>query len=341
MNAAYANWALGAALLALVASDVRANDTMAVLGAGGLTFTRTEQITMAREDLYISPERVDVKYTYRNTGDTPVTTIVAFPMPKIGGPVETMAAVPDEQSDNFMGFSVVQDGEEIEPNLQQRVLVQGIDFTEEVKAKGVPLQPLSAKTREAVAALDEAVIEDWLAKGLVVNMDYGAEKPEYVPTWELDSVYWWETTFPAGQEVEVEHTYRPSVGGTTGLVFLYDGKPSEQIEDYKKRYCLDDDFLKAAIKLEKSQNFDTGLYYFEQWLSYILMTGNNWFGPIEDFHLTVDKSNPNHIISFCGANVKKTGPTTFEMRAKDFVPEKDLEILMLVSSKDWNPGNQP
>jgi hypothetical protein len=341
MKVTFANWALGAALLALVATGSRANDTMAVLGAGGLTFTRTDQITMAKEDLYISPERVEVKYTYRNTGDTPVTTIVAFPMPKIGGPVETMAAVPDEQSDNFMGFSVIQDGEEIEPNLQQRALVQGIDFTEEVQAQGVPLQPLSTKTREIIAALDESVIDDWLVKGLIVNMDYGSDKPEYFPVWELDSVYWWETTFPAGEEVEVEHSYRPSVGGTTGIVFLYEGKPNDQIDDYKKRYCLDDDFLKTAIKREKSQNFDTGLYYFEQWLSYILTTGNNWFGPIEEFHLTVDKGKPGNIISFCGEGIEKTGPTTFEMRARDFVPTRDLDILMIVSSKDWNPGNQP
>ncbi|MDH4440581.1 MAG: DUF4424 domain-containing protein [Rhizobium sp.] len=329
---------LALALGAAASGTALANDTMAVLGAGGLVFTRTDQITMASEDLYISPERVEVKYTYRNTGDTPVTSIVAFPMPKIGGPVESMAAVPDEQSDNFMGFSVVQDGEEINPNLQQRVLVQGIDFTDEVKAQGVPLQPLSAKTREAIAALDQNVIEDWRVKGLIVDINYGSDKPDYAPVWQLDSVYWWETTFPAGEKVEVEHSYRPSVGGTTGMVFLYEGKTTDQIDDYRKRYCLDDDFLKTAMKLEKSQNYDTGLYYFEQWLSYILMTGNNWFGPIEDFHLTVDKLNPNFIISFCGEGVRKTGPTTFEMHAKDFSPAKDLDILMLVSSKEWNPG---
>lgn len=333
--------ALAMVLQGLAATGASANDTMAVLGAGGLAFTRTDQITMAREDLFISPERVDVKYTYRNTGDTPVTTIVAFPMPKIGGEAEPMVAVPDEQSDNFMGFSVVQDGEEINPDLQQRVFVRGIDFTAEVEAQGIPLQPLSDKTRQAVAQLDEAVLKDWLVKGLVASMDYGGEKPEYVPTWELESVYYWETTFPAGQDVEVEHSYTPSVGGTTGLVFLYEGKTSEQYDDYRARYCLDDDFLKTAIKLQKSQNFDTGLYYFEQWLSYILTTGNNWFGPIGDFHLTVDKGNANNIISFCGKGIKKTGPTTFEMHAKEFVPEKDLDILMLVSSKDWNPGNQP
>ncbi|RKE85869.1 DUF4424 domain-containing protein [Rhizobium sp. AG855] len=334
-----AAWAL--TLQGLAATGACANDTMAVLGAGGLTFTRTDQITMAREDLYISPERVDVKYTYRNTGDTDVTTIVAFPMPKIGGPVETMAAVPDEQSDNFMGFSVTQDGETIEPRLQQRVLVQGIDFTDEVAAQGVPLQPLSDKTRAAVARLDETVLQDWLVKGLVAAMDYGAEKPEYVPVWQLDSVYWWETTFPAGEEVNVEHSYRPSLGGTTGMAFLYEGKPDNQFEDYKRRYCIDDDFMKTAIRLEKSQDFNTGLYYFEHWLSYILTTGNNWFGPIGDFHLTVDKGNPNHVVSFCGQDIKKTGDTTFEMRAKEFVPERDLDILLLVSSKDWNPGNQP
>lgn len=332
---------LATVLQAAIATGAFANDTMAVLGAGGLVFTHTQQVTMAREDLYISPERVDVKYTYRNTGDTDVSTIVAFPMPKIGGPIEIMAAVPDEQSDNFMGFSVVQDGETIEPNLQQRAVVQGIDFTDELEAQGVPLQPLSDKARKAVAGLDETVLKDWLTKGLVADMDYGEGKPEYVPAWELESVYWWETTFPAGEDVEVEHTYRPSVGGISGLSFIYEDKPDELFEDYKKRYCLDDDFMKTAIKLQKSQNFDAGLYYFEQWLSYILMTGNNWFGPIEDFHLTVDKGNPNHIISFCGEGIKKTGPTTFEMRAKDFVPSRDLDILMVVSSKDWKPANQP
>ncbi len=55
----------------------------------------------------------------------------------------------------------------------------------------------------------------------------------------------------------------------------------------------------------------------------------------------MDKGNPNHIISLCGEGIKKTGPTTFEMRAKDFVPSRDLDILMVVSSKDWKPANQP
>jgi hypothetical protein len=194
---------------------------MATLEAGGLVFTRSNEITMAREDLYISPEKVQVKYLYRNTSDKPISTIVAFPMPKIGGPIEIMSAVPDEQSDNFMDFSVVQEGAEIEPNLQQRVLVRGIDFTDDVEAQEIPLQPLLKKTTEALKTLEPDVIKDWLAKGLIADINYGTggeAAPEYVPVWELESIYWWETTFPAGADVEVEHSYRPSVGGSAGLV---------------------------------------------------------------------------------------------------------------------------
>ena len=59
-----------------------------------------------------------------------------------------------------------------------------------------------------------------------------------------------------------------------------------------------------------------------------LKTGNNWGGPIKSFTLTVDKGDPRNLISFCGAGVTKTGPTTFRMKADDFYPEKDLEILI-------------
>jgi len=323
-------------LPALATTSVLANDTMATLEAGGLVFTRSEEITMAREDLYISPEKVEVKYLYRNTSDKAVSTIVAFPMPKIGGPVEIMSAVPDEQSDNFMDFSVTQDGEEIEPNLQQRVLVRGIDFTTEVEDQEIPLQPLAGETTEALKTLQPDVIEDWLAKGLIVDINAGSGsdvEPEYAPVWELESIYWWETTFLAGADVAVEHRYKPSVGGISGLSFVWDGKPTEYFAEVQKRYCADDAFLNAAMKLEKRQNPDAGIYYFEQWLSYILTTGNNWFGPIGDFRLTVDKLNTETIVSFCGQGVKKTGPTTFEMRAKDYYPEQDLHILLVVSNK--------
>ena len=70
--------------------------------------------------------------------------------------------------------------------------------------------------------------------------------------------------------------------------------------------------------------------YWESRIGYILTTGANWSGPIGDFHLTIDKGAPENLVSFCGEGVVKTGPTRFEIRAKDFVPERDLAILFLL-----------
>ena len=68
----------------------------------------------------------------------------------------------------------------------------------------------------------------------------------------------------------------------------------------------------------------------EQRIEYVLTTGGNWaLGTIGDFKLTIDKGDPDNVVSFCGENVRKTGPTTFEMTAKDFYPERDIDILIL------------
>jgi hypothetical protein len=48
-----------------------------------------------------------------------------------------------------------------------------------------------------------------------------------------------------------------------------------------------------------------------------------------DFHLTIDKGRPDALVSFCAANVKKTGPTRFEVRKASFRSDRDLSILIL------------
>jgi len=45
--------------------------------------------------------------------------------------------------------------------------------------------------------------------------------------------------------------------------------------------------------------------------------------------VTIDKGKPTSLVSFCATDVKKTGPTRFESRRKDFRPDQDLSILIL------------
>jgi hypothetical protein len=312
-------------------SPALANDSMAVLGAGGIELATTQSIIMESEDLYISPSKVTVDYVFTNESDRDIETLVAFPMPDLGNVTVEMRNVPNEDSDNFMDFEVTQDGEPIEVELQQRAVVHNMDVTDLLTEKGVALMPVGeAARRELAEKLDAEEEKDWVARGLIEASMWteGEDNTELVPAWTLKSTYWWRTVFPAGQSVAVHHSYRPSVGGTVDTAFLdTDGKPSEQMPYYRERYCVNDGFVKAVLAAKKNSSKNT--LWLEKWLSYILVTGNNWSGPIGSFHLTVDKENPKNLVSFCGEGVRKTGPTTFEMTAEDFFPQRNLDVLIV------------
>lgn len=321
--------ALLAASLAAGTLSAEANDTTAVLGTGGLIFGNSLEIAMEKEDLFISPEKVTVDYVFRNTSDRDIQTIVAFPMPDIEAGPYVMVAVPDYASDNFLGFSVVMGGREIEPNLEQRAFAAGIDVTDELTARGVPLMPFGDAAAEALKNVPADALQDWVRRGIVIPNEYDDEPETMLPYWRLRSTYWWDATFRAGEAVEVSHEYTPSVGGTAGTSFYYDGSFNENAPAYEAKYCMDDGF-KRAIEKSARANPDGYPRLTETWISYVLTTGGNWaLGTIGDFTLTIDKGDPSNIVSFCGSGVRKIGPTTFQMKAQDFYPERDIDILIM------------
>ncbi|OCW57234.1 DUF4424 domain-containing protein [Hoeflea olei] len=324
-----------ATLLLLAATHAApANDTTAELKTGGLVFVQTEAISMVEEKLYISPSEVRVDYRFRNTTDSDVEALVAFPVPDIEGGYAMVSFDPNA-GDNFLGFETTQDGQPIVAELQQRATVSDVDLTAELEAENIPLMPGAEVTEVALAALSPEAAARFEGLGLVrvEQWDDGSGmKAHLVPLWTLKSVYWWKTVYPANSEVRVSHRYASSVGGTVDVTYLDEnGEPrGERFADYEKRYCLDESMVRIAQKTRKAQIESGTQLYVENWISYILMTGNNWAGPIGSFTLTVDKGDPKNVVSFCGEGVTKTGPTTFEMTMTDFYPDRDLEILLLV-----------
>jgi hypothetical protein len=320
-------------LLMLAASAAQANDSTAELGAGGLVLSRSDVVRMAREDLFISKEEVRVDYVFRNESEEDVTSIVAFPMPEIEASPGLNVAIPFDSDDDFLGFEVIVDGAKVEPELEQRALAVGIDVSDELAAHGVPFFPYADAMSDTLAALPRDLLSSWKERGIIIFEEYddgSGPKVDVQPYWTLKSTYWWRMTFPAGADVEVSHRYTPSVGGSVGLTFFYDGRfdPRAQAE-YRLRYCMDQSFEAAVLKAAKASP-DGYPRLFETRLSYVLKTGGNWaLGTIGDFTLTVDKGDPKNIVSFCGTGVRKIGPTTFQMKATDFYPEQDLDILIL------------
>lgn len=309
----------------------RANDSTAALTTGGLVLVANADIEMRSEDLSISRERIDVRYRFFNRSGADRTVTVAFPMPDISYS-ESDIGVPDDQSDNFLEFRTVADGREVVARIEQRAFFGTSEVTARLRALGVPLQPRMKKTSAALDALPTAVQQQLLNEKLVRPDDYYQDKRlehHIAPEWSLKTTYYWEQTFPAGREIAIEHSYKPSVGGSVQTGVGSRTSTAAETKDYSTRYCTDKSFVAGVAALTKKKG-DTPPPEYR--ISYVLKTGANWAGPIGDFHLTVDKGEPGALVSFCETNVVKTGPTTFEARKTNFTPTRDLDILIVDAS---------
>lgn len=319
------------AALAVVflAAPAAANDSVAELGAGGIMLARTDDIALVREELYISADLVSVDYVFANRTDADLHTVVAFPMPDISMGFDTVPPVASPESDNFMNFSVVHNGATITPMLDQRARALGVDVTDEMRSQNVPLVPLSDAAIAGLEALPDDLAADWADRGIIAveEWDEGSGMEAHpMPRWELSSTYWWESTFPAGREISVSHRYTPAVGASAGVFFLNpDGSRNEVFDAYAEKYCIDKSFERAVARKLKE-----GAYYTEKRIEYVLTSGGNWAnGMIGDYRLTIDKGAPGNLVSFCGSGVKKIAPTQFQMTARDFYPDKDIDVLIL------------
>lgn len=323
---------LAAALAALVALPVLANDSTAELAAGGLVLTRTDAIEMRSEDLFISEDLVTVRYVFVNTSGAPVTTRVAFPMPDIGGEEFFYhdTAIPNrEDPANLLDFRTTVNGKPAAMAVEQKALVGGVDRSAWLKAHDIPLGLHIDGVTAKLDALSKAAQDEALALGIVTPEEYdqgkGMER-HLNPAWILKTTFHWQQTFPVGTEVVVEHRYRPAVGGSVGTILGAEEVTYEDFMFMMGRYCIDAGFLAAINRAKKGKDYAP---FTETRIAYVLKTGGNWAKPIGDFRLVVDKGAAANLVSFCATGVRKIGPTRFEVRKTNWRPEKDLWILIL------------
>jgi hypothetical protein len=310
--------ALGAAVaLMLSAASARANDATAELGVGGLQMVYNSAIEVISEDLYVSPDEVRVLYHFRNITKEPVTATVAFPLPALDGTFyeDLWLDLADPNAENYVDFTVTVNGEPLTPSVYSRATALGVDRTDVLRAAGLPLNP-AAYMADELNNLSPATLTELHRLGLLVVEPWGIQ-----PSWRLETSFYWEMTFPPGEDVVVEHSYRPVVG--------YGFFGDYQLDDatYLDRYCMDDDFIAGARRMMGADPDFAELD--ERRIEYLLTPAANWASPIGTFHLTVDKGDTNAIVSFCGTGVTKTSPTTFELTETDFYPTRELDILIV------------
>jgi Domain of unknown function (DUF4424) len=323
--------AIGLAVATVASVPALANDTSVELSTGGLIFVRNDSIEMLSEELAISSREISVRYRFQNNSDREVTILVAFPMPdiQVEGP-DAIVTVPTDDPANLLGFTTVVNGKPVGTKVEQRAIALGLERTQMLRGLGIPLAPHLASTNEALDRLPPDKSDEFLRLGLAEIVEDGAGVKHLAARWTLQTTYYWEQAFPAKAETVVEHRYQPSVGASVQTSL---GSPDQDKEDwfdeYKSKYCLEPDFLAAVERERKAAHTKYGAPFAEERIDYILKTGGNWSGPIEEFRLIVDKGEPGNLISFCGDDVKRIGDTKFEMKKTDYSPEGNLSILIL------------
>ncbi len=343
--------ALALLLLAGVTLPARADDSSAILGAGGLVLARTDKISLVSEDLFLSPSAVKISYRFRNLSLADIETIVAFPMPDLRGDPNSTLQIPDPLNNNFLKFRAAVDGKPVDSQLEQRAFVinkgkPDVEVTDRLKALNIPVVPTVEATEKALHALNAAQRKE-LITAQIIDGPGGPDDPyaadpdnpntTYAPLWTLRSKFWRKQMFPAGKDVIVQENYVPGLGGLSSLNYGSPDMSARSKAFYKKQYCTDEAFSKAARGLYERASADDGRTFqsYEQYLSYIITSGGNWAGPIGDFRLVVDKGDQKTLVSFCGDGVHKTSATTFEATWKNYMPTRDIDILFLKS--DANP----
>ena len=64
---------------------IYANDSTGYVSTGGIKYIKNKNIAMESEDLYISQEKIDVTYQFRNLANRDITETILFPLPAFGG----------------------------------------------------------------------------------------------------------------------------------------------------------------------------------------------------------------------------------------------------------------
>jgi len=287
------------------------------------------------EDLFVSLDEIRVNYSFRNETAKPVSTTVVFPFPAIDlseGATSANWNFPQWESEEFLDFKVAVNGRSVPWKLERRAFFRGQEVTDVVRAAGM-LNLAPWKTGgwpdQMADARPEAVAE-LKRRGLLAE----GEDSQTDPQWTLALKAYWSQLFLPGEEVRVTHAYRPFVGtAIIGPPSEVDGKAPvarlwQTVTGETDRYCIDEPTRRALDALER-KNPDATFVTAE--LEYILKTAANWRGPVGRFRMTLDKGEPQNILSLCWSGLKKTGPTTFVYEAKSWVPERDLKLLVFMT----------
>jgi hypothetical protein len=271
----------------------RADDSLATIATSGLRFEKSAEISMEYEELYISPERIRVKFEFKNQSDHDIDGTVAFPLPTLD---------PDQYAIRF----VKEDGQTAQNPLGFELKVNGKIRSFEMKTE---------KTKSGAYEV-RYFWKQHFPKGELVTIEHsyksGAGSASLSP-WAHDNYK--SNAKEPNPESEMRARYCADSQFLNAVKALF--KKALRNSDFSS-------FIKPTNDMIWDRSFD---------VEYILKTGANWKGPIKRFELILDKGEKDSLVSLCWSDLNKASPTRFVWEKKDFVPTRDLKILFVSAPK--------
>jgi Domain of unknown function (DUF4424) len=298
----------------LINNNALADDGFGSHAAGGIELSKTSCISMESETLHITPDLIDVSFTFKNYTSEDISALVVFPLPDYDPDEEGG----DWQPPDFTSFTVEVDGKKIEYDTEYKAYFMGTDCTETLEQAGVDVKDFNSYqyTIRNYDRLSEEHREFLEETGLVTILKESRNKYYVIPNWKVKTKYYWMQVFPANKTVRIKHSYTPNCGGGIGGYY----PPPELIDPEGSKD--DDENITAAYKeWRKAQKRPPGSYYY---IDYILTSANTWRGPIKDFNLIAECDGCWITTNFY--KITRIGPSLLAAHIQNFTPREELHV---------------
>jgi len=335
-------------LLGMLALSGECNDTLVRAVGGGIVPIKSSNIRMVKERLEISTQRVKVNYVFLSDAGEDATETLAFPMP------EYPAVFGISGSDTVRPLEDFATRVEGSPVASRRVRLAKLgerDITAELRSLGLSEQEIfggSGACRYGPSAAGSQEFKCHYTPAQKRKLEQLCDGCSGSPGWKISETLYWTQTFPARKPLHVAHEYAAKAGA-----YFHSRVDAWSVRDelaadreLAGNACIDEGVLASAarvatkglVKSTDPRDY-TSVDINIQSVEYVLGTGKNWKGPIEDFELVIRKDRPEQLVSVCfPGKAVRAGPRQISFRHSDFMPQDRLLVYFV--DADWDLQQQ-
>jgi hypothetical protein len=306
------------------------------LPTGGIEFLKVSDpaaLVLDAEEVRLTPTKAAFSYSISNKGAAPLELVLGFRFPDLDfSDPDAQYAIPGSDPVNFLAATVRINGAAAPLATTQRAVLDGKDVTDLLRQTKIVLVPVG-QFQNQLADTPPELREKLVGQGLIVESGTSIDgKPLFFPSWTVKTSSTRKIVVPPAQSIRIELQYRPSVGVGPDTVLrkaLREQKGLEaDVKGKRATFCIDEAFLNGLDKIAGAEEANiNGLKEMR------IHVKTRMFSPATiaatQYRLVVDKETTQRILSFCAGDLKKISDTSFEMRADNYAPSAEINILMI------------